>query len=204
MPSLNMSLLVRKTSPVGRGGGSPPSPSSSDQPTPSIYEAESPDELALVHAARAYDVRLVKRTPRSAIVALPDKSTLAFEILHVSSSDNSKLVEILLMLLTDKVFSLIGTAVRFQQEVHVDRSASSEYRGDRSLLQRSRFHDLVVVVDLRRGRNVGHENQTAAQLVRSPGSSNSRHGEAIFAPSRVGNLEAETRRSGIGDGESRA
>lgn len=51
--------------------------------SPAIYEAESPDELALVHAARAYDIKLVKRTPRSAIVSFPDKSTLAFEILHV-------------------------------------------------------------------------------------------------------------------------
>lgn len=51
--------------------------------SPAIYEAESPDELALVHAARAYDIKLVKRTPRSAIVSFPDKTTLAFEILHV-------------------------------------------------------------------------------------------------------------------------
>lgn len=87
MPSLNIGLLVRKASPMGRRE-SPPDTSLLEQPTPGIYEAESPDELALVHAARTYDVRLVKRTPRTAIVALPDKSTLAFEILHVSPSSD--------------------------------------------------------------------------------------------------------------------
>lgn len=50
---------------------------------PAIYEAESPDELALVHASRAYDVKLIKRTAQSAIISLPDKSRLTFEILKV-------------------------------------------------------------------------------------------------------------------------
>ena len=92
MPSLNISLLVRKSSPTSRRGRSSPSssPTLAEQPMPDIYEAESPDELALVHAARAYDVKLVKRTPRSAIISLPGKSTVAFEILHVSSTLNQK------------------------------------------------------------------------------------------------------------------
>jgi len=48
-------------------------------PTPSpselrpIYEAESPDELALVHAAYAYSAKLLKRTPDHVRVALPGK-----------------------------------------------------------------------------------------------------------------------------------
>lgn len=88
LPSLGINLLGRKQSPDKKRG----SPSAMDRRNgngelllnPAIYEAESPDELALVHAARAYDVKLLKRTPRSAIVSLPDKSMLAFEILHVS------------------------------------------------------------------------------------------------------------------------
>ena len=48
-----------------------------------IFEAESPDELALVKAAKIYNVRLIKRTPKSAIISLPNKTTLTFEILHV-------------------------------------------------------------------------------------------------------------------------
>jgi hypothetical protein len=36
-----------------------------------IFEAESPDELALVDAAYSYNCRLVKRTPQFATVALP-------------------------------------------------------------------------------------------------------------------------------------
>ncbi|XP_043283493.1 phospholipid-transporting ATPase VD isoform X2 [Venturia canescens] len=89
MPSLNIGLLGRKASPIGQRDNLP-DPTSVEQPTPAIYEAESPDELALVHAARTYDVRLVKRTPRTAIVALPNKSTLAFEILHVLPFDSSR------------------------------------------------------------------------------------------------------------------
>lgn len=90
-----MGLLGRKLSPNGEHKTrSPLSPvtdgsgKSRDEllPTAAIYEAESPDELALVNAARAYNVKLVKRTARSAIVSLPDKSVLTFEILHVSLS----------------------------------------------------------------------------------------------------------------------
>ena len=39
-----------------------------------IYEAESPDELALVDAACAYNCRLLKRSPTSTIVMLPGKA----------------------------------------------------------------------------------------------------------------------------------
>ncbi|XP_063979649.1 phospholipid-transporting ATPase VA isoform X1 [Diachasmimorpha longicaudata] len=94
IPSLNIGLL-RKHSPTG-ARGSPSSPNArgstslnSESPPP-IYEAESPDELALVHAAKAYDVKLIKRTARSAVISLPDKSTLAFEILHVLPFDSSR------------------------------------------------------------------------------------------------------------------
>ena len=49
-----------------------------------------------MNAARAYDVKLLKRTARSAIVGLPDKSILTFEILHVLPFDsNRKCVSIL-------------------------------------------------------------------------------------------------------------
>lgn len=86
-------MLGRKLSPNGEHKRrSPLSPvidasgKSGDEflPTTAIYEAESPDELALVNAARAYNVKLLKRTSRNAIVSLPDKSILSFEILQVS------------------------------------------------------------------------------------------------------------------------
>lgn len=89
-----MGLLSRKLSPNGQHKRRTPlspvideSGKSRDEllPAAAIYEAESPDELALVNAARAYNVKLLKRTARSAIVSLPDKSILTFEILHVSS-----------------------------------------------------------------------------------------------------------------------
>ncbi|KAK9300211.1 hypothetical protein QLX08_006987 [Tetragonisca angustula] len=99
IPSLGMGLLGRKLSPNGEHKRrSPLSPvtdksgKSRDEllPTAAIYEAESPDELALVNAARAYNVKLVKRTARTAIVSLPDKSVLTFEILHVLPFDSNR------------------------------------------------------------------------------------------------------------------
>ena len=42
------------------------------------YEAESPDELALVQAANAYGCKLLKRTPDRVIVWLPGKTQLPF------------------------------------------------------------------------------------------------------------------------------
>ncbi|XP_076640988.1 phospholipid-transporting ATPase VD isoform X2 [Halictus rubicundus] len=99
IPSLGMGLLGRKLSPNGaQKRRSPLSPvidvarKNGDEllPAAAIYEAESPDELALVNAARAYDVKLLKRTTRSAIVCLPDKSILTFEILHVLPFDSSR------------------------------------------------------------------------------------------------------------------
>nr|XP_033341873.1 probable phospholipid-transporting ATPase VA [Megalopta genalis] len=99
IPSLGMGLLGRKLSPNGaQKRRSPLSPvidaarKNGDEllPAAAIYEAESPDELALVNAARAYNVKLLKRTARSAIVCLPDKSILTFEILHVLPFDSNR------------------------------------------------------------------------------------------------------------------
>ncbi|XP_071426676.1 phospholipid-transporting ATPase VB isoform X1 [Pithys albifrons albifrons] len=55
---------------------------SSPVPPALCYEAESPDEAALVHAAHAYSVSLVARTPRRVTVRLPQGTLLAFDILH--------------------------------------------------------------------------------------------------------------------------
>lgn len=99
IPSLGMGLLGRKLSPNGEHKRRSPLTPVTDEsgksrdellPTAAIYEAESPDELALVNAARAYNVKLVKRTARSAIVSLPDKSVLTFEILHVLPFDSNR------------------------------------------------------------------------------------------------------------------
>ncbi len=43
---------------------------------PLHYEAESPDELALVQAANAYGCKLLKRTPDRVIVWLPGRDLL--------------------------------------------------------------------------------------------------------------------------------
>uniref|UniRef100_A0A8C8VG02 Phospholipid-transporting ATPase n=1 Tax=Pelusios castaneus TaxID=367368 RepID=A0A8C8VG02_9SAUR len=52
------------------------------------YEAESPDEAALVHAARAYSFTLMSRTPEQVTVRLPQGTLLTFDILCTLGFDS--------------------------------------------------------------------------------------------------------------------
>ncbi|NXK26418.1 AT10A ATPase, partial [Arenaria interpres] len=52
------------------------------------YEAESPDEAALVYAARAYNCSLVGRLSDQVSVELPHLGTLNFEVLHTLGFDS--------------------------------------------------------------------------------------------------------------------
>ncbi|KAK2717920.1 hypothetical protein QYM36_006646 [Artemia franciscana] len=69
-----------------------PSPviSSSEEREPLVYEAESPDELALVDAATGYNVRLVNRCPTSLTVCCQDGTYVHYEILFVLPFDSSR------------------------------------------------------------------------------------------------------------------
>ena len=82
------SKLLAATSSVSLGKLHSRSPT----PTPSdfrpIYEAESPDELALIDAAYAYNCKLLRRSPTSAVVYLPGEGMIDFEVLHVLPFDS--------------------------------------------------------------------------------------------------------------------
>ncbi|KAG9479581.1 hypothetical protein GDO78_011546 [Eleutherodactylus coqui] len=52
------------------------------------YEAESPDEAALVHAARAYNCTLQSRTPDQVTVEFGFLGPLAFQLLHILPFDS--------------------------------------------------------------------------------------------------------------------
>lgn len=52
------------------------------------YEAESPDEAALVHAAHAYSFTLVSRTPDQVTVRLPQGTCLTFDVLCTLGFDS--------------------------------------------------------------------------------------------------------------------
>ncbi|XP_071314005.1 phospholipid-transporting ATPase VD isoform X2 [Trachinotus anak] len=54
------------------------------------YEAESPDEAALVYAAKAYGFTLLARTPDSVTVRLPSGSDLVFEVLDTLAFDSNR------------------------------------------------------------------------------------------------------------------
>lgn len=54
------------------------------------YEAESPDEAALVYAAKAYGFTLLARTPDSVTVRLPSGKDLVFEVLDTLAFDATR------------------------------------------------------------------------------------------------------------------
>lgn len=54
------------------------------------YEAESPDEAALVYAAKAYGFTLLARTPHSVTVRLPSGEDLVFEVLDTLTFDSTR------------------------------------------------------------------------------------------------------------------
>lgn len=54
------------------------------------YEAESPDEAALVYAAKAYGFNLLSRSPNSVVVRLPSGDKLAFEVLDTLTFDSTR------------------------------------------------------------------------------------------------------------------
>ncbi|KAK4887192.1 hypothetical protein RN001_003463 [Aquatica leii] len=64
--------------------------SSSSFDTKPIFEAESPDELALVDAAYNYNCRLLKRNPGFVLVDVPGEGILEYEILHVLPFDSDR------------------------------------------------------------------------------------------------------------------
>uniref|UniRef100_UPI0037E9513F phospholipid-transporting ATPase VB n=1 Tax=Semicossyphus pulcher TaxID=241346 RepID=UPI0037E9513F len=69
-------------------------PSGPDKPAAASdnlgYEAESPDEAALVHAAKAYGFILLARTPDSVTVRLPSGKDLVFEVLDTLTFDSTR------------------------------------------------------------------------------------------------------------------
>uniref|UniRef100_H3A4T4 Phospholipid-transporting ATPase n=1 Tax=Latimeria chalumnae TaxID=7897 RepID=H3A4T4_LATCH len=77
---------------VDRAAGSSPPGAGAPAETASIsklsYEAESPDEAALVHAARAYKCTLQSRTPDQLTVELESVGPLTFELLHILPFDS--------------------------------------------------------------------------------------------------------------------
>ncbi|KAF3825228.1 hypothetical protein GH733_005862 [Mirounga leonina] len=70
--------------PEGEVAPSPGQPSASTL----CYEAESPDEAALVYAARAYQCTLRSRTPEQVVVDFGALGPLTFQLLHILPFDS--------------------------------------------------------------------------------------------------------------------
>lgn len=79
-------LTIQKLSPLGKK--SPSTPAISPVYKTPFYEAESPDELALVYASSAYGVRLVKRQSNYVTVEMPTGALEKFEVLFILPFDS--------------------------------------------------------------------------------------------------------------------
>ncbi|XP_046811549.1 phospholipid-transporting ATPase VD [Lucilia cuprina] len=55
-----------------------------------LYEAESPDELALVNAAYGYECCLINRSPNHILVSVPNKGLVEYEVLKILPFDSSR------------------------------------------------------------------------------------------------------------------
>lgn len=55
-----------------------------------LFEAESPDELALVNAAYSYDCCLINRSPNHILVSVPNKGLVEYEVLKILPFDSSR------------------------------------------------------------------------------------------------------------------
>ncbi|XP_008060748.1 probable phospholipid-transporting ATPase VD [Carlito syrichta] len=75
----------RDESPMNGKGECPPAQSLASS---LCYEAESPDEAALVYAARAYQCTLQSRTPEQVTVDLAALGPLTFQLLHILPFDS--------------------------------------------------------------------------------------------------------------------
>nr|XP_033498683.1 probable phospholipid-transporting ATPase VD isoform X2 [Epinephelus lanceolatus] len=64
--------------------------SESDTDDELLYEAESPDEAALVHAAHAYHCTLRGRSAESLLVDLPGLGSLTVQLLHILPFDSNR------------------------------------------------------------------------------------------------------------------
>lgn len=76
--------------PAQRQGAEPGSASPVDDDV--CYESQSPDEAALVHAARAYGFTLLERTPDRVTVRLPGRGValLTYEVLDILTFDSTR------------------------------------------------------------------------------------------------------------------
>ncbi|XP_037688749.1 probable phospholipid-transporting ATPase VA isoform X2 [Choloepus didactylus] len=75
---------------TGNGYGAACAPDGAPRGRELRYEAESPDEAALVYAARAYRCALAARLHDQVAVELPHLGTLTFELLHTLGFDSTR------------------------------------------------------------------------------------------------------------------
>ncbi|XP_054265699.1 phospholipid-transporting ATPase VD isoform X2 [Macrosteles quadrilineatus] len=90
VPSILSGVVSRKLS-SSKNGVTNSSPRSTPGEAKPIFEAESPDELALVETAYCYNCRLTKRTPTSAAVSLPGgQGVMEYDVLKILPFDSAR------------------------------------------------------------------------------------------------------------------
>ncbi|XP_065183441.1 phospholipid-transporting ATPase VA-like [Sycon ciliatum] len=83
-------VVTSERTPTSNGGTKSATPSPDKPASASVYEAESPDELALVLAAHAYDYVLIKRSVDTVTIRVPDGSLVCYDVLNVLHFDSTR------------------------------------------------------------------------------------------------------------------
>ncbi|XP_040274842.1 phospholipid-transporting ATPase VD [Bufo bufo] len=157
VPTSEISLdATSEMPPEGLENSDLASPSdATDKPTTCelYYEAESPDEAALVHAARAYKCTLQSRTPDQVTVELGFLGPLAFQLLHILPFDSvrkrmsvvvrnplsnevvvytkgadSVIMDLLTLAFNDNKTEVLQTEIRTLTQKHLDKYAKGGLR----------------------------------------------------------------------------
>ncbi|XP_062379316.1 probable phospholipid-transporting ATPase VD [Sardina pilchardus] len=95
-----------------------------------LYEAESPDEAALVQAARAYGFTLLGRSPEQILVRLPGTGPLAVPLLHVLPFSSAR--KLMSVLVRHPVTGQVLLYTKGADNVVMDLVSSDAAGGDRS------------------------------------------------------------------------
>uniref|UniRef100_A0A915PNG5 P-type ATPase N-terminal domain-containing protein n=1 Tax=Setaria digitata TaxID=48799 RepID=A0A915PNG5_9BILA len=68
-----------------------------------VYEGESADELALAYAARAYGIKLLKRSKQRVVLILPQNNNQAFDILRLLPFDSTRKKMSIIVRMNDEI-----------------------------------------------------------------------------------------------------
>ncbi|KAF7710614.1 probable phospholipid-transporting ATPase VD isoform X1 [Silurus meridionalis] len=104
-----------------------------------LYEAESPDEAALVQAAKAYGCTLLGRSPEQLLVALPGTEPLTVPLLHLLPFHSAR--KTMSVVVRHPLTSQVMVYTKGADNVIMEMSGTSDHGdGSREIIKRTQRH----------------------------------------------------------------